>query len=99
MSERADIITEQDDVLDVTTALDAFEKIRENGEKVGEWWRLDDVRVKPSFDGYTVYMADDTGQLSIYFHSQFAADFQSTADYENFLKKLNKIERTNYHTH
>ena len=54
MSARADVITEKDDVLDVTAALDAFEKIRENGEKVGEWWMLGDVRAKPSFDGNTV---------------------------------------------
>ena len=99
MSARADVITEKNEVLDVTTALDAFEKIRENGEKVGEWWILGDVRAKPSFDGYTVYMADDNGQLSIFFHNKFAADFESTNDYENFLRKLDKIECTQYQSH
>ena len=44
-------------------------------------------------------MADDNGQLSIFFHNKFAADFESNADYENFLKNLDKIDRTQYQSH
>lgn len=98
MNNTTTLHTDDDGMPDVGVALRAFDIVRRFGAKQEGWYVLDDIRVQPSYDGYTLYLANDDGCLSVFFHHKFSAEFSSQRDYERFLQKLEYIDKTRYGT-
>ncbi|MDO6460917.1 DUF3081 family protein [Granulosicoccaceae sp. 1_MG-2023] len=88
--------THGNEQLDVEMALQAFSKVCQYGEKVGDWYVLEGVKAKPSADGYTVYLGDQDTCVSIFFHNKFSTEFQMHSDYENMVRKLELIAATDF---
>jgi len=81
------------DKLDITTALRAFNIIREQGvERDGEH-HLGGIAASSDFDGYTIMMHDDYVRLTIYFHNSFDLDYSSGHQLDAFIERLENIAR------
>ncbi len=82
--------------IDVRQALEVFTKVTQHGEKDGEDYCLDGLRVSTDFDGYTVFLRDDQVSLTIHFHNKYDIDFPSRSALENFLERLRHIAARDY---
>ncbi|CUS47964.1 MAG: protein of unknown function DUF3081 [Idiomarinaceae bacterium HL-53] len=73
--------------------LQVFEKIREHGAANEGQHELEGITAYTDFDGYTVYMEGHQVKLSTGFHNTYHLDYDSERAFENFLKKLEYIDK------
>ena len=75
----------------VVTALKAFNRITQRGEKGAEGYVLDGVTARAEYDGYTVSMTDGRVTLYVYFHNKYKFDFERSADLDGFMATLQRL--------
>jgi len=85
-----------DHKLDIQTALQAFFKITQYGEKIGDDYLLDGMRANSSIDGYTVTLKDNYVEVSIYFHNKYSVETDSRSHFNSFLDTLLLINNKHY---
>ncbi|RTE85890.1 MULTISPECIES: DUF3081 domain-containing protein [Gammaproteobacteria] len=73
--------------------LQVFEKIREHGENKDDKHVLEDITAYTDYDGYTVYMEGHQVKLNTGFHNTYHLDYDSERAFQNFLKKLQYIDK------
>jgi len=82
--------------LDIQTALQAFFKITQHGEKIGDDYVLDGIRANSSIDGYTVTLKDNNVEVSIFFHNKYSVETGSRGHFNQFLDTLSLINKKDY---
>lgn len=73
----------------------AAEKIRQHGEKQGEYYALDYVQLEMSYDGYTITLKDQKVAITVFFHNKIKSDYRSMSDLEGFYKRVMRISELN----
>lgn len=80
--------------VDVKLALRVFDKVTQNGEKTEEGWRYRGLTVSTDFDGYTVFLRSTNVELTVFFHNKFTVDYRNAMELEEFIRLLEKIDRS-----
>lgn len=73
--------------------LQVFEKIREHGKNEEDKHVLEGITAYTDYDGYTVYMEGHQVKLNTGFHNTYHLDYDSERAFQNFLKKLQYIDK------
>ena len=81
------------DKMDIRVALSVADKITTYGERRGEGFFLAGLLATPSFDGYTVTISDEKVSMDIQFHNKFILDYESKKSLNEFMLKLERVER------
>lgn len=79
--------------IDIRMALRAYQKVVELGEKRGNKHYYKGISAYSDLDGYNVDLTDDKVTLSINFHSKYNLDYKSALDKDEFMEKLQKIDK------
>lgn len=77
--------------VDARTALLAYQKIVEQGERDGESHRLGDLSARSDFDGYTTILSDGAVTVRVLFHSRVAIDTPNARALERFVQRLEAV--------
>lgn len=79
--------------IDSKLILMVFDKIRAHGQTKDDKYLLEGVSAYTDFDGYTLYLNDALVSLSFGFHNQYHFEYQEKEHLEQFVKKLENIQK------
>ncbi|MEG3768409.1 DUF3081 domain-containing protein [Alteromonas sp. 14N.309.X.WAT.G.H12] len=79
--------------LDSKFLLRVFDKIRQEGRKTDDKYRLNGIVAFTDLDGYTLFVEDAQVKLQFGFHNQYHYDYPSESAFEQFEKKLKEIDQ------
>jgi len=79
--------------IDFRLILDAYEKITLHGKAEQGKHTLDGITASTDFDGYTVFLEGHNTKLQLEFHNKYHLDYETSRDYENFMKKVEQISQ------
>ena len=78
---------------DVKLGLSVFQYIISNGERSQDEYLLDGIYAWSDFDGYNLKLRDEKVVLWIRFHNACKFEYRKKFDLQQFIEKLEKIDR------
>jgi hypothetical protein len=79
--------------ISVSQALRVYQIVMDQGSRQGDARHFGGLIATADFDGYTVTLSDGTVTLRLLFHSKFSLDSPNGRALEQFIRKLQRIDR------
>lgn len=77
--------------IDISTALLAFDKVLQQGEKVEQGHTLSGITASSDFDGYTLVLQDKLSTLTIFFHNKYELEGPDNKAMERLIKNIEHL--------
>lgn len=80
-----------DEKLTARVALDVYQKIVDEGVKVGDEYRLNGLYAFSDHDGYTLFIRDTYVTLTVFFHNKLNLDFRKRIHRDEFISSVIRL--------